>query len=50
MSLREEAADLLDIMENDVIPMYYHCDNQGYSSDWVRISKASMKSCTWVRL
>ena len=44
-SLHEEAADLLDIMENEVIPMYYRCGNQGYSSDWVRISKASMKSC-----
>jgi starch phosphorylase len=41
---REEAADLLDILENEVIPLYYERDHQGYSPEWVSLSKASMKS------
>ncbi len=42
---QEEAADLLDILENEVIPLYYDFGTQGYSSGWVSLSKASMKSC-----
>lgn len=42
---QEESADLLDIMENEVIPLYYDYGSQGYSSGWVKLSKASMKSC-----
>lgn len=45
LSNQEEATDLLDLMENEVIPMYYDLDQQGYSSEWVKMSKASMKSC-----
>jgi starch phosphorylase len=41
---RDEARDLLDILEHQVIPLYYARDHHGYSSDWVRMSKASMKS------
>lgn len=41
---RQEANDLYDILENDVVPMYYKRDGRGYSEDWVRISKASMRS------
>ncbi len=40
----EEATELLDLLENKVIPQYYNRDGQGYSEDWVRMSKASMKS------
>ncbi len=42
---REEANDLLDILEHEAIPMFYNHGTQGYSTDWVNISKASMKSC-----
>jgi starch phosphorylase len=42
---QEEANDLLDLLEKQVIPMYYDRNSQGYSEDWVRMSKASMKSC-----
>ncbi len=42
---QEEAADLLDILENEIIPLYYDYGSQGYSSGWVKLSKASMKSC-----
>ena len=40
----EEAGDLLDIMEHELIPTYYRRDSGGYSSDWVALSKESMKS------
>jgi starch phosphorylase len=41
----EEASELLELLENQVIPTYYDRKNQGYSENWVRLSKASMKSC-----
>lgn len=41
---REESRDLLDIVEHEVIPLYYDRDHQGYSPAWVQFSKASMKS------
>ena len=41
----EEASELLELLENHVIPTYYDRKNQGYSENWVRLSKASMKSC-----
>jgi starch phosphorylase len=40
----EEANELLDLLENKVIPLYYDRNNQGYSENWVKMSKASMKS------
>ena len=40
----EEANDLLNIIEHEVIPTYYRRDGGGYSEEWVQISKASMKS------
>ena len=41
---REEANDLLDIIENETLPIYYRRDGGGYSPDWVKMSKAAMKS------
>jgi len=41
---REEANELLDILEQEVIPLYYHRNGQGFSSDWIKLSKSSMKS------
>jgi len=41
----EEASELLDLLESKVAPLYYDRNNQGYSESWVKISKASMKSC-----
>ncbi len=40
-----EANDLLEILEQQVIPSYYDRGNKGYSKTWVRMSKESMKSC-----
>jgi len=42
--LKEEANDLLDIIEHEMLPIYFRRDGGGYSADWVALSKASMKS------
>ena len=41
----EEANELLDLLESKISPLYYDRNAQGYSEGWVKISKASMKSC-----
>lgn len=41
---REEGQALLDILEREVIPAYYQRNGYGYSEEWVRLSKNSMKS------
>jgi len=41
---REEAQTLLDILEHQVVPLYYSRDDKGFSEGWVEKSKASMKS------
>lgn len=42
----EEARDLLDLLEFEIIPLYYNRASQGYSKGWVQRSKASMKTIT----
>jgi len=40
-----ESRDLLDILENEVVPLYYEGrEHHGCSPQWVRMSKASMKT------
>lgn len=41
---QQEANDLLEILENEVIPTYFDRDGQGYSATWVELAKESMKS------
>ncbi len=41
---REEANELYDLLEHRVVPLYYGDRGHGFSSGWVRTSKASMKS------
>ncbi len=41
---REEADELLDLLEHQVIPLYYARNGYGHSEQWVRKSKASMRS------
>ncbi len=41
---REEGQELLDILEKQVIPLYYARNGHGYSENWVKKSKQSMKS------
>ncbi|MDG1772472.1 MAG: alpha-glucan family phosphorylase [Oceanicoccus sp.] len=42
---QQEASDLLDIIENEVIPAYFERDDSDLPVEWLRLSKASMKSC-----
>lgn len=39
-----EAQELLEILEHEVIPLYFERNRQGYSRGWVRKAKSSMKS------
>ncbi len=41
---REEAQELYDLLEKQVVPLYFTRNGHGYSEGWVRMSKASMKS------
>ncbi len=41
---QEEANELLDIFEHQIIPLYYDRGGHGFSEGWVQMSKASMKS------
>lgn len=41
---QQESDELLDLIEHEVIPLYYSRNGQGYSDGWVKKSKASMKS------
>jgi starch phosphorylase len=41
---QEESKDLLNILENEVIPTYFNRNGYGYSEKWVKMSKSSMKS------
>ena len=40
----EEGRQLLDILEHQVVPLYYGEHNHGYAPEWVQISKNSMKT------
>ncbi|MBX6419745.1 MAG: alpha-glucan family phosphorylase [Nevskia sp.] len=40
----EESHQLLDILENQVVPLYYGDDGRGHSPEWLRIARNSMKS------
>jgi len=40
----EEARQLLDLLEREVVPRYYGADGDGYSAEWLRLSRNSMKS------
>src|SRR5690606_3008175 len=41
---REEANELLDVLENEVIPLYYQRDGHGFSVSWIEKSKNAMES------
>lgn len=41
---RLEAEELLDVLEHEVIPLYFNRNSQGYSPGWVKRSKAAMQS------
>ncbi|MGQ0658222.1 MAG: alpha-glucan family phosphorylase [Chromatiales bacterium] len=41
---RLEAQDLLDLLEREVLALYYRRNRYGFPADWVRMTKASMRS------
>ena len=41
---REESQTLYEILQDRVVPLYYHRDKLGYSPEWVRMAKHSMMS------
>ncbi len=41
---KEEANELMDVLEQEVVPLFYDRDSRGYSPGWIEKSKASMKS------
>lgn len=41
---RDEGKDLLDLLEHEVLPLYFARDGHGFSRGWVNLAKASMKS------
>ncbi len=40
----EEGKQLLDILEHQVVPLYYGSHKRGYAAEWVQISKNAMKT------
>ena len=41
---REEANELMDLLESQVMTLYYKRNGHGYSEEWVKKSKKSLKS------
>jgi glycogen phosphorylase len=41
---QEESRQMLDILEHQVLPLYFGADHAGYDPAWIRISRNSMKS------
>ncbi|MCK5792004.1 MAG: alpha-glucan family phosphorylase [Ketobacter sp.] len=41
---REEANELMDVVENEVIPLYYARDGHGFSVEWIEKSKNAMET------
>ena len=41
---REESQTLYELLQDQVIPIYYNRNKMGYSSEWVKMSKSSIAS------
>ncbi len=41
---KEESNELLDVLENEVVPLYYERDGHGLSVDWIEKSKNAMET------
>ncbi|MDO4571353.1 MAG: alpha-glucan family phosphorylase [Planctomycetia bacterium] len=42
-----DAASLMDVLENQVIPMYYHRDSDGLPHFWIRRMMNSLRTMAW---
>ncbi len=40
---REEGTELLDVLEQQVVPLYFEAAEHGYSRPWIAMSKAAMR-------
>ncbi|MFT4171456.1 MAG: alpha-glucan family phosphorylase [Rhodocyclaceae bacterium] len=40
----EEAQALYELLQDQVLPLYYRTNNMGYSPDWIKMAKASIAS------
>jgi starch phosphorylase len=40
----QESTELLDLLEGEVVPLYYRDDSRGDSTEWIQKSRASMRS------
>lgn len=40
---REEGAEILDVLEQQVVPLYFDAAEHGYSKPWIAMSKAAMR-------
>lgn len=43
---RQDVISLYEILENDIVPKYYQRNEEGYSEEWIKIAKESIKSVT----
>jgi starch phosphorylase len=43
----EDSLSLYNVLERDIIPLYYDRDEHGLPREWIRRMKHSMKSITW---
>jgi len=41
---REESRTLYEILQDQVIPLYYHRSSDGYSPEWIKLAKRSIAS------
>ncbi|MBI5197107.1 MAG: alpha-glucan family phosphorylase, partial [Nitrospirae bacterium] len=41
---RDDADSLYELLENEVVPLYYGKDGRGYSEEWVKMSKESIRT------
>jgi starch phosphorylase len=41
-----DAELLYELLENEVVPLYYHCDEHGLPREWIGMMKASIASVT----
>ena len=37
-----DAATIYNLLENEIIPLYYNADKKGYSEDWIKVVKNSI--------
>ena len=44
---KKDAASLYDVLEKEVVPMFFERDSNGIPADWVKVMKASIADSVW---